>query len=170
MYVYMFIFATINHPENVSICMYVCNRKYFVFLLSVATEQIDSVEQANHLPTQPLIDLLLNTPTTPIQTVEKLSFSQLRDILLDAAPLDVDHIRRVNAAEAAFWARSRGVRVADSTEILGFDCGGVRTSDSNYLMRIHTLMKSVCIYGYELYVHFFYNSIEATEYFLRVSH
>ena len=104
-----------------------------MFLLSVATEQIDSVEQANHLPTQPLIDLLLNTPTTtttpttPIQTMEKLSFSQLRDILLDAAPLDVDHIRRVNAAEAAFWARSRGVRVADSTEILGFDCGGVRT-------------------------------------------
>ena len=115
------------------ICIYVCNRKYFLFLLSVATEQIDPVEPANHLPTQPLIDLLLNipstttTPTTPIQTVEKLSFSQLRDILLDAAPLDVDHIRRVNAAEAAFWARSRGVRVADSTEILGFDCGGVRT-------------------------------------------
>ena len=94
------------------------------------------------LPTQPLIDLLLeiqpqqsgnnnadlNTKKWDQQTAAQLSFSQLRDILLDIAPLDVAHIRRVNATEAAFWAHSSGVRVADSTEILGFDCGGVRYS------------------------------------------
>jgi len=36
----------------------------------------------------------------------------------------VDHIRRVNLAEASFWQQSTGSRTADSTEILGFDCGG----------------------------------------------
>ena len=95
------------------------------------------------LPTQPLIDLLLDTQRQAHnditdcnakkwdqQTASQLAFSQLRDILLDIAPLDVSHIRRVNAAEAAFWAKSSGVRVADSTEILGFDCGGVRRSKS----------------------------------------
>ena len=92
------------------------------------------------LPTQPLIDLLLDSQPQPgnnsadelntkkwdQQSAAQLSFSQLRYILIDIAPLDVSHIRRVNAAEAAFWGYSSGVRVADSTEILGFDCGGVR--------------------------------------------
>lgn len=32
--------------------------------------------------------------------------------------------RQVNAAEAAFWTAVSGERVADSTEILGFECGG----------------------------------------------
>eukprot|EP01035_Chromulina_nebulosa_P025219 gene25219-32909_t len=105
----------------------------------IATEkELSETTSSAILPTQPLIDLLLeiqpqqsgnnnadlNTKKWDQQTAAQLSFSQLRDILLDIAPLDVAHIRRVNAAEAAFWAHSSGVRVADSTEILGFDCGG----------------------------------------------
>ena len=52
------------------------------------------------------------------------SFSQLRDALLDHSPLDIGHIKAVNAAEAAYWRSSSGTRVDDSTNILGFDCGG----------------------------------------------
>ena len=56
--------------------------------------------------------------------VTKLSFSELRDILLSINPLDTNHIKRVNDAEASFWKLSSGARYDDSTNILGFDCGG----------------------------------------------
>ena len=54
----------------------------------------------------------------------QLSFSQLRDQLLDLGPLNLDHIKKVNKAEAEFWKASEGERLGDSTDILGFDCGG----------------------------------------------
>ena len=38
--------------------------------------------------------------------------------------LNVDHVKKVNAAEAEFWKRSHGTRVDWSDQILGFDCGG----------------------------------------------
>jgi L-galactono-1,4-lactone dehydrogenase len=56
-----------------------------------------------------------------------MSFAQLRDALLDLNPTDSAHIRAVNRAEAAFWRRAaqqQPQRVADSTDVLGFDCGG----------------------------------------------
>jgi len=53
-----------------------------------------------------------------------LSFAALRDRLLEAAPLDPEHVKQVNAAEAEYWQRAAGERVADSTEVLGFECGG----------------------------------------------
>lgn len=31
---------------------------------------------------------------------------------------------KVNKAEAEFWKNAQGVRIDDSTNILGFDCGG----------------------------------------------
>ena len=77
------------------------------------------------LNTQSLVNLLLEiNPTFGEKEAEKLSFSQLRDLLLDYAPLDLSHIRKVNLAEAEFWKASTGLRVDDSTNILGFDCGG----------------------------------------------
>jgi len=48
----------------------------------------------------------------------------LRDTLLAKAPIDVDHVKQVNKAEAEAWKRSESVFEADSTEILGFACGG----------------------------------------------
>jgi L-galactono-1,4-lactone dehydrogenase len=33
-------------------------------------------------------------------------------------------VARVNAAEAKYWSMSQGWRLDDSTNILGFDCGG----------------------------------------------
>ena len=53
-----------------------------------------------------------------------MGFADLRSALLDFAPLDANHVKRVNEAEAEFWRRSAGVRVGWSDEILGFECGG----------------------------------------------
>jgi hypothetical protein len=53
-----------------------------------------------------------------------MNFAQLRDALLAADPLNVAHVKRVNAAEAAFWRNNQGIRVDWSDRILGFECGG----------------------------------------------
>uniref|UniRef100_A0A5B7ASZ1 Putative L-galactono-1,4-lactone dehydrogenase n=1 Tax=Davidia involucrata TaxID=16924 RepID=A0A5B7ASZ1_DAVIN len=56
--------------------------------------------------------------------INELSFTELRDKLLDLDPLNKDHVIKVNQAEAEFWTKSEGYRVGWSDEILGFDCGG----------------------------------------------
>jgi len=53
-----------------------------------------------------------------------MGFGQLRDELLKVAPLDLEHVKRVNAAEAEFWRRNSGQRCDWSDRVLGFDCGG----------------------------------------------
>jgi L-galactono-1,4-lactone dehydrogenase len=53
-----------------------------------------------------------------------MTFSQLRDVILDYAPLDLAAVKRANKAEAQFWTLSSGYRADISTNILGFDCGG----------------------------------------------
>merc|ERR1712136_597270 len=52
------------------------------------------------------------------------NFATLREKLLAIAPLDTDHVAKVNTAEAEFWRLSTGERIADSTQVLGFECGG----------------------------------------------
>jgi L-galactono-1,4-lactone dehydrogenase len=79
----------------------------------------------SELPTKPLSDLLMSLcPKLDPTHTAQLSFSQLRDQLLDLGPLNLDHIKKVNKAEAEFWKASEGERLGDSTDILGFDCGG----------------------------------------------
>eukprot|EP01062_Namystynia_karyoxenos_P027557 TRINITY_DN2110_c5_g1_i1.p1 TRINITY_DN2110_c5_g1~~TRINITY_DN2110_c5_g1_i1.p1 ORF type:complete len:570 (+),score=144.40 TRINITY_DN2110_c5_g1_i1:80-1789(+) len=73
------------------------------------------------LATAPLRDLLQRASGRDEQG---LSFAQYRDKLLYAAPLDTQHVRAVNAAEALFWQGRQGVRVEDSADVLGFQCGG----------------------------------------------
>ena len=86
----------------------------------------DALQQQQQPATEALCALLhsLQPNNTTLASLQSLSFAQLRDRLLDLAPLDDKHIRAVNAAEAIFWRRSCGTRVDDSTQILGFDCGG----------------------------------------------
>lgn len=77
------------------------------------------------MPTKHMADLLLSLdPALDPTHTSQLSFSQLRDQLLDLNPLDLAHIKKVNEAEAKFWRASQGKRLGDSTDILGFDCGG----------------------------------------------
>lgn len=88
-------------------------------------KQSKDAKASGQKPTKPLSDLLLEIkPDFDRKVANNMTFSQLRDILLDFAPLDVNHIKKVNNAEAKFWSASAGNRLADSTEILGFDCGG----------------------------------------------
>lgn len=76
------------------------------------------------IPTEAMVSLIRRLRPSLDQSLSQQSFSQLRDQLLDIAPLDQTHIKAVNLAEADFWTRSCGQRVADSVQILGFDCGG----------------------------------------------
>jgi len=75
---------------------------------------------------KPLKQLLhkINSDDHNGKNIDNLSFSQLRDKLIDVAPLDTEHIKSLNQAEAQFWELSQGTRVGRSDEILGFDCGG----------------------------------------------
>jgi len=77
-------------------------------------------------PRAPLRDMLVSLPGTrhAASEIERMSFADLRDHLLDAAPLDAQHVQNVNDAEAEFWQRSQGERVDWSDKILGFECGG----------------------------------------------
>lgn len=63
-------------------------------------------------------------PKLPPDELDSLTFFELRDKLLAADPLDWEHVKRVNEAEAEFWKMRGGTRVAWSHEILQFDCGG----------------------------------------------
>ena len=79
--------------------------------------------------TRPLRELLLSSSAAvgqPVATsqAESMNFAQLRDALLALAPLDREHVIRVNRAEAKFWKQSEGYRVDWSDKLLGFECGG----------------------------------------------
>jgi len=56
--------------------------------------------------------------------VKGMGFGELRDALLAFAPLDVEHVKRCNSAEAEFWKNSEGYQIRPSDELLQFDCGG----------------------------------------------
>lgn len=53
-----------------------------------------------------------------------MGFGDLRDAILAINPLDIDHVKRCNQAEAEFWKKSEGYRIKPSDELLQFDCGG----------------------------------------------
>jgi L-galactono-1,4-lactone dehydrogenase len=79
------------------------------------------------IPTYAMCNLLLSLqPTMNKEYVYSLSVAQLRDLLLDISPLDMSHIRKVNHAESLYWQASNSDRIDDSTNILGFDCGGAQ--------------------------------------------
>lgn len=87
----------------------------------------DSSSSSKLMATQAMCNLLESLKpswSSKSNTLQALSFSQLRDELLDLGPLNLEHVKAVNAAEAEFWKHSAGSRVDDSTNVLGFDCGG----------------------------------------------
>ena len=72
----------------------------------------------------PLRELLSTETKTSKADTQHLSLAGVRDRLVALAPLDVEFIKKVNAAEAEAWSRTEGVVQKDSIDILGFDCGG----------------------------------------------
>lgn len=81
-----------------------------------------STREAVHAAEQ----LLLSHPRCNLSrdTVQSLSFTELRSELLRLDPLNATWVARVNAAEVEFWGLSQGTRVDWSDRILQFDCGG----------------------------------------------
>ena len=59
-----------------------------------------------------------------LESLQGMGFGELRDALLAIDPLDVDHVKRVNVAEAEFWRKSQGYQTKPSDKLLQFDCGG----------------------------------------------
>ena len=80
---------------------------------------------------QPLRDLLLelreqdpNSSNNSNEDIAGMGFGDLRDAIVAYNPLDVDHVKRCNQAEAEFWKRSEGYQTKPSDQLLQFDCGG----------------------------------------------
>ena len=82
-----------------------------------------------HDTMKPLKDLLKelstksNQPLTDEMINEK-GFGELRDALLAFDPLNGDHVKEVNKAEARFWKQNEGYQLKPSDQLLQFDCGG----------------------------------------------
>lgn len=72
----------------------------------------------------PLAELYSELKKVPYNEAASKGFGELRDVLLDMNPLDTTHVKTVNTAEAGYWKSTEGERIADSTDVLGFDCGG----------------------------------------------
>jgi L-galactono-1,4-lactone dehydrogenase len=89
-----------------------------------AGDQVTAVDTGAAL--EPLRALLLRVrPATSPAQLARYSFADLRDQILAAAPLDLDHVRACNLAEAEFWRRTQGVtNINSSDRVLGFECGG----------------------------------------------
>lgn len=63
-------------------------------------------------------------PETPAEELATMSFADYRDKLISHAPLNKQHIVRINRAEAEFWKRSEGYARGPSDTKLQFECGG----------------------------------------------
>jgi len=97
---------------------------------------------------QPLTDLLLELskeyeemPMTTAtlytkESIKGMGFGDLRDALLAFDPLNVEHVKRVNKAEAEFWRRSEGYQTKPSDQLLQFDCGG-QVRQKNTIVMCH---------------------------------
>lgn len=78
---------------------------------------------------RPLTDLLqqlckeYNKPFNA-EDIKGMGFGELRDALLAFAPLDIEHVKRCNQAEAEFWSKNEGYQTKPSDQLLQFDCGG----------------------------------------------
>ena len=80
-------------------------------------------------PFQAMHDLLIEISTNYKEPYTKenligMGFGEVRDALLAHDPLNYDHVRRVNKAEASFWRSSEGYQMKPSDQLLQFDCGG----------------------------------------------
>jgi L-galactono-1,4-lactone dehydrogenase len=73
---------------------------------------------------EPFLELLKGADGEVAEGASGRTPMELRGELLQLDPLNTEWVKRVNAAEAEHWRRSRGFRIDWSDQILGFDCGG----------------------------------------------
>ena len=101
-----------NHPEQL------------VEEMPDTTPQLSEAER--FAPLRDLLKELTQDAEEPFtdSNMQGMGFGELRDALLAINPLDIDHVKRVNAAEAEFWRRNSGYQIEPSDQLLQFDCGG----------------------------------------------
>lgn len=58
------------------------------------------------------------------EDIKGMGFAALRDALLAFDPLNIEHVKRCNQAEAEFWKNNEGYQTKPSDKLLQFDCGG----------------------------------------------
>lgn len=77
-------------------------------------------------PMQDLLVELTKETSNPVSpdSLQGMGFGELRDALLALDPLDVEHVRKCNEAEAELWKLSVGYQIKPSDKLLQFDCGG----------------------------------------------
>jgi L-galactono-1,4-lactone dehydrogenase len=109
---------------------------YTDVVVVVTNDPQDQVENIPKLPPisaeerfRPLTSLLIELTKDAAEpfskeSIEGMGFGELRDALLALDPLDIDHVKRCNKAEAQFWAKSEGYQIKPSEQLLQFDCGG----------------------------------------------
>eukprot|EP00934_Nitzschia_sp_Nitz4_P003516 Nitzschia sp. Nitz4//scaffold1_size375055//224507//226296//NITZ4_000291-RA/size375055-snap-gene-0.207-mRNA-1//1//CDS//3329541090//3506//frame0 len=93
---------------------------------SVPRNHTSSFEEDKMRPLTQLLAKLskeYNTPFSP-EEIRGMGFGTLRDALLAFNPLDIDHVKRCNQAEAEFWKMNEGYQTKPSDRLLQFDCGG----------------------------------------------
>lgn len=82
------------------------------------------IAMTNEEKLRPLVDLFLELTGEPKESVKGMKISELRGALLAIDPLNIEHVKRCNQAEAKCWKNSQGYQVKPSDELLQFDCGG----------------------------------------------
>jgi L-galactono-1,4-lactone dehydrogenase len=92
----------------------------------VPRNEMECSEEERFAPLRILLMELTKESPEPMTLVQMqgMGFGELRDALLAIAPLDVQHVKLVNQAEAAFWKRCTGYQTKPSDQLLQFDCGG----------------------------------------------
>ncbi|KAL3942975.1 MAG: hypothetical protein SGBAC_002926 [Bacillariaceae sp.] len=93
------------------------------------TPRFQSAAGSNVQKMAPLTNLLAELhqekeTTYDSDEVQGMGFGDIRDSLLAFDPLDIDHVRRCNQAEADFWTTNEGYQTKPSDQLLQFDCGG----------------------------------------------
>jgi L-galactono-1,4-lactone dehydrogenase len=92
----------------------------------VPRNEMKYTEAERFAPLHNLLVELSKETSEPVTMTSLLGmgFGELRDALLAMNPLDVDHVKLVNEAEAEFWRKSQGYQTKPSEQLLQFDCGG----------------------------------------------
>lgn len=91
----------------------------------ITTTNTLSVEERLAPMTDLLIELTKDNPEPYTkESLVGMGFGEIRDGLLGLNPLDIEHVKLCNEAEAQFWRRNEGYQVKPSDQLLQFDCGG----------------------------------------------
>ena len=119
-------FKTINkdlqHHKHLKY-MFIPGEEYSIKVVCNETTEAhsDDTMEKESQNTSPLRELLLKKTG---KEIENGNFAIYRDQLIKGETQNSEFIKEVNKAEVQYWKNRSGVRIADSSDILSFECGG----------------------------------------------